>query len=100
MIVTAGGPDHPGVTVAGEVDASNADRLRLALLDAAGQHDGRIEVDLAGITFMDSTGLRAIAEASAELGPDGSRFLLCNVPRQVLRILQITDIAGALEVRR
>ena len=99
MTVEARGPERPCVAVTGEVDASNASRLRLAILDAAEKHDARLEVDLAGITFMDSTGLKAIADASRALNATGSGLVLCNVPRHVLRILNITDFRDSLEVR-
>jgi anti-sigma regulatory factor (Ser/Thr protein kinase) len=48
---------------------------------------------------MDSTGLKAIAEAALALDPSGSGLVLCNVPRHVLRILKITDIGPSLEIR-
>lgn len=102
MTIKAGETGRASVTVAGEVDASNSDRLRLAILDAAdgGQPGVRLEVDLAGITFMDSTGLLAIADAAHELQPRGSGLVLCNVPRQVGRLLAITDIGADLDVNR
>ena len=55
---------------------------------------GEVEVDLAEVTFMDSTGLRALADASKELGP--VELVLCRVPRQVARILEITSICRGL----
>jgi anti-anti-sigma factor len=88
------------LVVTGEVDASNADRLRLAILDAARKTEGQLEVDLGGVTFMDSTGLRAMADGSRALEPCGSRLVLCKVPRQVLRLLAITEIGATLGVRR
>ena len=100
MTITAGGTGRASVAVTGEVDASNADSLRLAILNAARTRGALLEVDLAGVTFMDSCGLRAIADASLVLERSGSRLVLCNVPRQVLRILEITDIGANLEVRR
>jgi anti-sigma B factor antagonist len=99
LTIAACGSGRAGVAVTGEVDASNAGRLRLAILDAARKHGAQLEVDLAGVTFMDSTGLRAIADASRALGPSGSGLVLCNVPRQVLRMLEITDLGSSLEVR-
>jgi anti-sigma B factor antagonist len=99
LTIAAGGPGRASVAVSGEVDASNAGRLRLAILDAASEHGVQLEVDLAGVTFMDSTGLRAIAEAALALDPSGSGLVLCNVPRVVLRILEITDFGCTLEVR-
>jgi anti-sigma B factor antagonist len=88
------------LAVTGEVDASNAEQLRLAILDAATKHAAQLDVDLAGVTFMDSSGLRAIADASLALEPSGSGLVLCNVPRHVRRILEITDIGRTLNVRQ
>lgn len=88
------------VAITGEVDASNADQLRLEILDAATTLGPQLDVDLAGVTFMDSSGLRAIADASQALEPSGSGLVLCNVPRQVRRILEITDLGLTLKVRR
>ena len=98
MTITAGKTGPASVTVVGEVDASNADRLRLAILDAANQTGAKLDVDLAGVTFIDSSGLRAIADASRGLEKSGTRLLLYNLPRQVLRLLAITDIGTDLEV--
>jgi len=88
------------LAVTGEVDASNAEQLRLAILDAATGQDAQFEVDLAGVTFMDSSGLGAIADASLTLESSGSGLVLCNVPRLVRRVLEITDIGRVLKVRR
>ncbi|MHB8671200.1 MAG: STAS domain-containing protein [Acidimicrobiales bacterium] len=88
------------VEIGGDVDAGNAEGLRLAILDAASKSGAKLEVDLAGITFMDSSGLRAIADASRELESPGSGLALFNVPRQVLRLLAITVIGADLEVNR
>jgi anti-sigma B factor antagonist len=99
MTIVAGGPGRATVAVTGEVDASNANRLRLAILAAASKHGAPLEVDLAGVTFMDSTGLRAIADAALALEPARSGLVLCNVPRHVRRILEITGSGRSLEVR-
>jgi anti-anti-sigma factor len=87
------------LAVTGEVDASNADRLRLAILDAARMHGSQLDVDLAGVTFIDSAGLRAIEDANRAMERSGSGPVLCNVPRQVRRIMEIVDIGRALKVR-
>jgi anti-sigma B factor antagonist len=101
MTVAARGSEGATVAVTGEVDASNADCLRLAILAAAANLGAQLEVDLAEVTFMDSTGLRAIADASLalQLERSGSSLVLSNVPRQVLRLVKIIDI-GPLEIRR
>jgi anti-sigma B factor antagonist len=100
MTTAAGGPGRASLAVTGEVDASNADRLRSAILEAAGENDAQLEVDLAAVTFMDSTGLRAIEEASRTIDPSGAGLVVHNVPRQVQRLLDISEVWPSLEVRR
>jgi anti-sigma B factor antagonist len=93
-----GGPARVAVT--GEVDASNTDRLRLAILDAGGGHGPQVDVDLTGVRFMDSSGLKAITDVSLALDPSGSGLVLCNVSRQVRRTLEVTDIGRTVKVRQ
>jgi anti-anti-sigma factor len=97
MTITATDPDRGKLTVTGGVDGANAARLRQAIVDAGIHSEGEVEVDLAGVTFMDSTGLRALADASTELG--SLELVLCCVPRQVSRILEVTGICTGIEVR-
>jgi anti-sigma B factor antagonist len=91
-----------GLAIAGEVDASNAGDLSLAILAAATdrgtRHVSQVEIDLAGVTFMDSTGLRAITDASTALEASSSRIVLRNVPRQVVRMLEIIGSSDTLAV--
>jgi anti-anti-sigma factor len=88
------------VTVTGEVDASNAAEFCVALLDAARAARPPLEVDLAGVTFMDSTGVRAIEDACEALAAAGSGVVLQNAPRQVLRIIEILGLGESLTVSR
>ena len=61
---TRPGPDGiPVVTVAGEIDMSNADRFRDALgLAAAAADGGSFVVDLTGVEYLDSAGVHALFE--------------------------------------
>ena len=57
----AGADGIPVVTVAGEIDMSNADRFRDALgLAAAGADGGPFVVDLTGVEYLDSAGVHAL----------------------------------------
>jgi anti-anti-sigma factor len=58
------------VVVIGEIDMATADLLRQAL-DHARTPDGRVLVDLAGTTFIDSCGLAVLVRTCEQLGgPD------------------------------
>ena len=70
----------------GEVDLLTAPELSAALLGCTDAHR-RLVCDLSEVTFMDSTGLRAIIEAR---GRDPERFVLGGTSRQVQRLLELT----------
>jgi anti-anti-sigma factor len=97
MTITVADPARARLAVRGGVDAASAVRLRQAIIGAGLESEGVVEVDLAGVTFMDSTGLRALADASTELSP--VQLVLCRVPRQVSRILEVAGICIGIEVR-
>jgi anti-sigma B factor antagonist len=98
MTIAVAAAPGGSVAIAGQVDASNAVRLRRAIVDAAATPGTGLELDLdlEGITFMDSTGLRAISDASLALAAIGRGLVLSNVPRQVRRLLDITERFGSL----
>ncbi|GAA1256851.1 hypothetical protein GCM10009609_19930 [Pseudonocardia aurantiaca] len=78
------------VRVRGEVDRSNARLLLEALYDVARAGD-LVTVDLAGLTFIDLGGVRALVDIAALLAPD-RRLTLVSPPRLLRRILDTTGI--------
>jgi anti-anti-sigma factor len=67
------------VVVRGELDLASASRLEAALAGpSTGDGRGTVTVDLRGLTFMDSTGVRALLQATEDAGRAGTdlRFLL------------------------
>jgi anti-sigma B factor antagonist len=89
----------PGViVVSGEVDIHTAPRLRQALdaLIVAGAW--KVVVDLQGVDFIDSSGLRVLLTARRRLEPNGGTLsLVCTQPR-VLKVLEITGLLGSFPI--
>ena len=86
--------DGCSVTVVGEVDSTTAPGLRECLL-AALERPGSapVEVDLSGVTFLDSAGLSALATAHrAAVSADRVFRVRCGTARAVVRPLQITGL--------
>jgi anti-anti-sigma factor len=86
-------PEDPQVLlVSGELDLAAVndflDRARSALGPAK-----PLELDLSGVTFIDSTGLGALVRLREEARAGGSDVVLAQVPRQVARILDITGLS-------
>ena len=82
----------------GEIDVAVEDEMSLAIDEAIGA--GTAVVDLSGVTFMGSVGLRVLLGAGARMNGNGPLVLL-RPSRQVRRVLDVALPTGApgLEVR-
>lgn len=73
----------------GYLDLANADRVVERLAQLAG--DGRdLELDLSGVTFMDSSGLRALIKLDREFRRGKGRLRLIAASSVVRRVLEIS----------
>jgi anti-anti-sigma factor len=56
----------------------------------------RLVLDLSGLGFMDSSGLRSIIELDAEARQDGFSIALVRGPRAVQRVFELTGTTAQL----
>ena len=85
------------VEVFGELDLATAPRLCAVLDEARAQRVRRVVIDLTGVDFCDSTGLRALLGASTELRHAGGRLAVAVLPNgAVSRLFEITGIGENL----
>lgn len=82
------------IELVGELDLDGAPRLEEALREAEASDATSIVVDLGGLEFIDSTGLRLLVMA-AERSERG-RFSMLRGPKQVHRVFEITDLVERL----
>jgi anti-sigma B factor antagonist len=74
------------ITMPAEIDITNADQVRQALLAAVGQ-DLVLIVDMTGTTFCDSAGVQAVIAAYRQAAATGTQLRL--VATAVLRIFTV-----------
>jgi anti-sigma B factor antagonist len=86
------------VRLAGELDLYNVAEVSSALADAADEGADRLVVDLAEVSFLDSTALGALVAAKRELAA-GTRLVLAAPGEDVLRALEVSGLAAHFEVR-
>ncbi|MEU4620034.1 STAS domain-containing protein [Actinoplanes sp. NPDC023801] len=85
------------VTLTGELDSEETELLRAAVVDAVRRHaPAPIRIDAAGLTFIDSGGIRALLIARRIAERAGSRFSMPRVHPNVLRVLEITGLLAVL----
>jgi anti-anti-sigma factor len=85
------------LTVAGEVDINTAADLRTAIEEARSRAF-EVWVDLTDTSFMDSSGLHALAEARARLAAANVRLVLICPAGPVLRVLTLSNFDQLFEI--
>jgi anti-sigma B factor antagonist len=85
------------VELRGDLDVTDAASIAHALITAAAR-DREIIVDLAGLEFMDSSGLAALVLARRHARQAGGDLVLAGPQRQVLRILTSTRLIDVFSV--
>ena len=91
--------DQPGWVIlnpTGEIDLATVGKLEDALAASMNTGGMDIAVDLTGVTFMDSTGLRALLAASQQLTDSGQRMALIVSGGPVDRLLDISGVGQTL----
>jgi anti-sigma B factor antagonist len=84
------------VALAGELDLSTIGRMESPLLEQTLQRTG-VLVDLTKLTFIDSSGIGILIQASR--GANGTPFnLLIGPGSQVARVFEVAGVAEALHV--
>jgi anti-sigma B factor antagonist len=80
------------VTLAGEIDISNADQVREDLLSILNRGATLLVVDMSATTFCDSAGLNALVRAFKRATASGAGMRLVVSAPSVLRVLAITGV--------
>ena len=80
-----------GWAVTGEVDASTSPSLAAAFAELP-VGSGQVDVDLGGVTFIDSSGLRILIALSDQAAADGRKVVVSGASSPVRRLFEITGL--------
>ena len=96
-VQTESGTDPLRVVAHGELDAASAATLASALEDAKATAAGTdIALDLSGVSFIDSSGLRVIAAQVQQAEAAGTGFTVAAASDAVRRIFEMTGLTSLL----
>lgn len=84
-----------GFAIAGEIDAHTAPSISQAIAASA---DRSIEIDLSGVEFVDSSGLRALIEAHQTFESNGGSLTLIRPSPSVTKLFEISGVGDYLNV--
>jgi anti-sigma B factor antagonist len=90
-------PHEARILLEGEIDVSTADALSNLLAEVLAERPSKVVVDLAGVSFLDSTGIKCllVAQAAAEV-TDGCKLVVRRPTRAIRQIFTICDVAETL----
>ncbi len=90
------GEDGVVATLSGELDLANAPLLAKAIEGEEILAAKTVVLDLQGLTFLDSTGLRVILSARELCWRRGQEFAVTPGSQQVQRLLSVTGVGDHL----
>ncbi len=86
------------VSLRGELDLSTADKVEEELRRVEEATDSLLVLDLSGLTFLDSTGLRVMVTADQRARKAGRGLAIVKGPETVHRVFTITKLDERLRM--
>ena len=86
------------VTVAGEIDAYTAPKLREELLPLSEGNRKVITVNLKGVSYMDSTGLGVFVGLFKQLDKNGGELRLVELSDRLMRLFELTGLSKIMNI--
>jgi anti-anti-sigma factor len=90
-------PEAHTVLLGGEADLSGAAKIETALADAAASEAERVIVDLRNLTFIDSSGLRALLRGHEQCVARGHDLWIIRGPANVQRLFELSGMNETLQ---
>jgi len=87
-----------GWALCGDIDADTAPQLAEAIRTGHVSDDVCLVVDLAGVDFIDSSGLSVLLEARRRADENGGSLMLRRPSKAVRRLIEITRLETALPI--
>ena len=77
-------------TAEGRIDGINASDFEQALRNAIGDDDMAVVVDLAGLSYISSAGLRAVLLIAKMLSQRSAKFGICSLTDPIREVFEIS----------
>jgi anti-anti-sigma factor len=89
-----------GVSIAftGELDAATADQSRAAIESVELEAGQRLVLDISGLEFMDSTGLRLLIQAQNDARAGDYELVVVTGDSPAARVIELTNADAHIDV--
>lgn len=86
------------LSVEGRLDSAGARDLETRLTALIGNGELSLVVDMVGLDYINSAGLRALLIAAKKLKPDDGRIVLCAMRDSIREIFEISGFASIFQI--
>lgn len=97
-IEVADSEDAPRLVLTGEVDPHTAPLLEEHIGNVLRDDLDRLVIDMASVTFVDSAGLRVIADTQRSLGSHEGRLVLRSPSAGLRKLLSVTGLDDHIDL--
>ena len=87
------GPRGVTIAVRGEIDLDNVTHLRSTLDEVVATTNGDFVIDLAEVSYLDSSGLHVLLSAREQVAALRRRFIVHRPSPVVLRLFEMCDVS-------
>ena len=95
-IVAGGEPHAPVLEVHGEIDVATAAQLTQAIGEVLDRGVPRLLVDLAAVSFIDSSGMSALVRADLKAKALGTQMRIGNAAGNARRSIELCGLSSLL----
>ncbi len=88
------------ISVHGEVDLYTSPDLRTAIMKSVPSADSGVEVELAGVDYMDSSGVATLVEGFKSARENSKTFVLLRPSSSVMKVLELARLDAVFEIDR
>src|ERR1700731_801917 len=92
------GEELRGVSIKGPVNIDTSSEMRRLIAEALHSIPPSVTIDLSGVTYLDTSGLATLLEASRIARQQGTRLVVSGLHDQPRELLHFTQIDHLLEV--
>lgn len=85
------------ISLTGRLDIKGAEAVALSLATLSGNKNN-LTVDMAGVTFIASIGLRHLVSAARSIGRRGGRLVLLNPDTTVAEVIATSGLSDLLPI--
>jgi anti-sigma B factor antagonist len=97
--VAPGGEAEPALVVlSGEMDIVSTAAFADAMSELESSSPDRVVIDIAGLTFIDSSGINALVQAARAIEARGGRAVLASPAPHVQRVFEITRVGDVVAI--